>query len=928
MALANVIKGVPFSQVFHRIVVDSVEHLFIENKSGSIVHINTSNGVCRVVINNIINNDYVYTAYSKLSNCFYFNTQLGGDLLEYNPNTGEVHNYQLYNEGGTVYLGWSQLVGKYQPIIYNPLMSTDGHVYLGQFPTNNLHGYTRFNVLTKTFDDWSIHPDREFTHIYGRINNDAIYIDTGALAGVYSTYRWSEPADGYVDLRDTILSEIASAGLSVIDTTESGYLWVHQDDRSLVSATRRIIYNVGTPSGSKIIDIKSPSMWINRPANTNQAGTPVDTTNWITGVKLYDLATEAGLTEPTLFVSQAYCVPQKVGRYVYVGHYYLGAASHSFVFAIHPITKEAMYTYSFDKNITFLSNSERIRKCNFRGDYGFSSDDEIVNFLSDNVGNWYFIRPDNHTFQIYNMTTDPDDYIIRTVQLDNINDPDGLGVAHEPRFSSSTVVTLNEEDWYVNGNVESKAALAESYLQEIDGEIANIVYRFMPDKSKPAEILSVQAKGLWASSSAMTQALVAGVNKIACIGEVYTGVSFLDVIDEDTFTLKQYEGRMISPDGAIRMGDYIIAYGYAGSTVVFNISDWDNITRFSVPTSPTNEIPYMVDRPEGAFAMGQHSRTSGHWQGCAFSLIDLVAQTVTNLTHRFPNEFNFKVAVDLRSATGLSGASYPDATVEAAVQNYMASQGLTRAQVINRFLDTCRWHCSDAHTYGNKTVVGLAYTGVLGLVGIRIEETVSSGVWIDRDYYENEGGKALLIDTTDILNLQPSEIKPVTFNLTPNVQSMGRVAGSDNYLAFIVNDPANEQGFIRIVSKTDFETAANGSGIITSIPTVVTIDFGAGSGYGFGDADDFDQYDTHCSNAYFCEGDDLYITCRSNVIDGGNYPCVLKVDLATGSTETFAESPTRRTRAISYDGTRMLITNGTSLVINDNFTSQVGAITI
>jgi len=157
---------------------------------------------------------------------------------------------------------------------------------------------------------------------------------------------------------------------------------------------------------------------------------------------------------------------------------------------------------------------------------------------------------------------------------------------------------------------------------------------------------------------------------------------------------------------------------------------------------------------------------------------------------------------------------------------------------------------------------------------------------------------------------------------------MGRVAGSDNYLAFIVNDEVSYDGIIRIVSKTDFETAANGSGEITSIPTVVTIDFGGVTGYGFGDANDFDQYDTHCSNAYFCEGDDLYITCRSNVPDGGLYPCVLKVDLATGTATTFVESATRATRAISYDGTRMLITNGTSLVINDNFTSQVGAITI
>lgn len=921
MALTNIIKGVPISQVFHRIDVNGVEHLFIENKSGSIVHIIKDQGVCRVVINYKDTNAYFYTAYSQLSNCFYIT---GGEMIEYDPVSGNKHVYQAFKDGATIYSSWSQFIARYSPIFYNPLMSTDGHVYLGQYPFNNLHGYVRFNVLTKEFDDWSIHPDREFTHIYGRIFNDAFYIDNGALAGVYSSYRWAVEADDYVDLRDTILAEIASAGLTVLD---NGVLFLHQDDRELVSATRRIYYNIN--GGLKIIDIKSPSTWINRPANTDQSGIPVSTTNWITGVKLYDLATQAGLTVPTLNVSLAYCVPQKVGRYVYVGHYYLGAATYFFVFAIHPVTKEAMYTYSFNKYEAFLQNGERIRLCNFGGDYGFSSDDEIVNFLSDNVGNWYFIRPDTHQFVLYNMSTNPNGYIKAVVSLDDISDPNGFGVFFEPRFTSSVVQTINGEDWITNANVASKAALSTEYLQETTGDLTDITYRYLPDKSKPTEVISVQAKGLWSSVGALTQALVTASGKVACIGEVYNGAAFINVVDANNFTLQKYEGRMISPNGAIRVGNYIIAYGYSGTTNVFDVSDWNNIERFNLVTGPTNEVTYMTSRPEGILGLGISSRSAKHHEGCAFSLVDLDARTVIDLAADFPNEFIRNSAINLRSSIGLSGASYTDGAVESAVQAYMTSQVLTRLQVINLFKDTCRWHCADAHTYGDKTVVGLAYEGVLGLSGIRIERVVGSGDWIDQEFYSTEGGKALLIDTTDILNLQPSEIKPVTFNLTPNVQSMGRVAGSTNYLAFIVNDEVSYDGIIRIVSKTDFETAANGSGIITTIPTIVTIDFGGIAGYGFGDADDFDHYDTHCSNAYFCQGDNLYITCRSNINEGGGlYACVIKVDLTTGSSETFVKSATRVTRAISYDGTRMLITNGTSLVINDNFTSQVGSITI
>jgi len=515
-----------------------------------------------------------------------------------------------------------------------------------------------------------------------------------------------------------------------------------------------------------------------------------------------------------LDIGLAYCVPQKVGRYVYTGHYYLGNKTHFFTFPIHPVTKEAMYPYVFDKYADFLQSSIVIYKCNFGGLFGFSSDDELVGFILAG-GIYYYIRPDTHTFVAYNPITDVDNYVIRLVDLNSSTDPDGFGVYHESRFSLAVIETINGEDWYVDNNVASKAALSTEYLQETEGDITDITYRYMPDKTKLGEVLTVQAKGLWASAAAMTQALVVGVDKIACIGEVYNGASFLDVIDTDNFTLHQYEGRMISPNGALIVGDYVIAYGYAGTTNVFNISDWDNITRFNLVTGPTNEVTYMVARPEGVLSLGISSRSAKHHEGCAFSLVDLTARTVTDLASKFPNEFIRNSAINLRSALGLSGGSYSDATVEAAVQAYMTSQSLTRTQVIDLFKDTSRWHCADAHTYGNKTIVGLAYEGVLGLAGIRIEETFGSGIWIDRDYYENKGGKALLIDTTDILNLQPSEIKPVHFNLTPNVQSMGRVAGSDNYLAFIVNDPANEQGFIRIVSKTDFETAANGSGEIT-----------------------------------------------------------------------------------------------------------------
>lgn len=938
--LDNIMLGVPLNQVFNRIDIEGNEHLFIENKSGSVCHICVEKGINRTVLNSPQSNDYFYTGYSSLSNCYYLSNQDGIELLEYNPITGENRVFNMIPVGGWPYNSPSQFTTKNTAIPYIPQMSTDGHIYIGLYLYRGLYGYQRFNVLTKEFDLSSCIPDDEFSHIQMRRFNSAFYIDTGAFAGVYSTYIWSDSADGYVDLRDTILAEIVTSGLTF---TNNNYILLHQDDRDLASTTRRVFTAIGSGNTWKIVDLKSPSTYINtdKAGNdgifspiintcTTELGVPVSKTNWTSYVPLYDLAVQAGLTVPTLDSSIAYGVPQKVGRFVYVGKNYLGNASHFYNFLIHPDTGKAVYTYSFDKYTTYCQSQWADYVCNFGGDHGFSSDVEIVRFLSDISGNWYFFSPATKLFVMYNITTDPDDYIIRTINLDDFTDPLGFGVYHNPRFSPSVTTLLNEEEYYVDPNSFCNVALASIYGQEVLNGFTTVTYRVLADKSKPDEYFDFTFRNLYANAAELTTAVILRDAKAIAVGEVYSGVSAIDIADEDNFTLKKYIGNIISPNGAIKInGNLLFVYGYSGRSHIIDATDWENVTKIDIPSGESNEVIYATVRSEGVLALGQKSRSVGYHEGCVWNLVDIVNNTTTGISSRFPNEFNFRSAIDIRTTTGLTAASPSDGTVAAAVLAYMSSSGQTRAQVIAEFLDTCRWKISDAHTYGTKTVVGLGYQGVLGLDGMRIEETTGSGIWIDQSYYSTQGGKALLIDTTDILNVAPSEIKPVQFNLTPNVQSMGRVAGSTNYLAFIVNDPTNEQGFIRVVSKTDFETAANGSGIVTIIPTVVTIDFGGGSSYGFGDTVYFDNFNTHCSNAYFCEGDNLYITCRSNINEGGGlYACVIKVDLATGSSETFVKSATRATRAISYDGTRMLITNGTSLVINDNFTSQVGSITI
>ena len=935
--LTNLVKAIAINRAYLRNDVNDNEHFTVQNKSGSVIHLYPSKGIGRVMLNTIASNDYFYSNYSRTSNCLYYWNQDGLELLEYNIETGEKNFYNMHVVGGYASTAQSEFLARYPILPYGGYVSTDDHIYLSCLVGDSVYGYLRFNVTTKEFDEHSVVPDKEFTHIHMRNRNHAFYIDTGAFAGVYSSYIWTESSDGYTHLRDTIVAEIGASGLS---WPNSNLIFLHQDDRELVSATRRIYTPIGAGNTWKIIDIKSPSTWINtqRASSTgfdipktatciDQANAPVSTTNWSVLLFLYGLATEAGLTLPTLSVGIAHATPRLVGRFIYVGHHYLGAQTYFYNFVIHPDTGEAVYTYSFNKYDAYSDNQDYLDyKCNFGGDFGFSSSDEIVRFLTDNIGNYYFFRPDTKVFQAYNPITDPDDYVIRRVFLDTPTDVDGVGIY----IVTGIEENIDDLEYYTDSTTGiSTIALAVIYNQELKSDdIADVTYRVLPDKTSPDKYVDITVKNLYVNTSALSHAIPITGDKVAAIGEVYSGYSMGDIVSED-FVLKKYLGGAISPNGAIKSGNYIFVYGYSGVSNIIDFSDWNNIVKESLSTGQTNEVTYATVRPEGILALGQASRSSAYYTGCAFSIVDVAANTVTGITSLFPNEFNFRSAVDLRSLTALSDPTYSDVNVESAIQAYMTSSGKSRATVIAEFLNTARWGCADAHTYGTKTVVGLSYNGVLGLSGIRIRETLPSGTWIDQTYYQNEGGKALFIDTSDILTLAPSEIKPVQFTLAPNVQEMGRVAGSDNYLAFIVNDPTNEQGIIRVVTKTDFETAANGSGEITSLARTIEVSFGSTSNvYGFGDAQYFDSTNTHCSNAYFCEGDDLYITCRSNVIDAGLYPCILKVDLSTGSSEVFAKSATRATRAISYDGTRMLITNGTSLIINDNFTSQVGAITI
>ena len=929
MALIASVKGVPFNQAFVRIDIHGNEHLFMENGSGSMIHCWPAKGIIRTIVSRSTELEYFYTGYSHVSNCYYLWNQSGYDLIEYNPITGETKYYEMQNAGALSYTNQLILFVRYYPLPYIPLLSTDGNIYINLLIFNTIHGYIRFNVTTKEFDEHSAIPDQEFFHIHAKTECSARYLVHPTLGGVYSNYVFT---DDYIHLRNTIISELNSAGVTYVDT---GTIWVNYADRALLATNRRVIINI--TGGTRILDIKVNPLtnWINPATNLNQAGVSVDTTGWISGVSLYALNVQAGIpSAPTLSVSVTTLTTRKVGRFVYVGYGYIGNKTHFFTFGIHPITGEALYPPpSFNKYTTFLNNSSSstVYKCNFGGLFGFSSNNELVQFLAGNGnGLTYFIRPDNNAFEIYNPITNPDGYVIRAVTLNSTTDPDGLGCYHTPRFTNSVLETIDGLDYYVDNNFGCKTAIGLDYGQENFGDVSTVTYNILPDRTKPDETFSYEVENLYANPAVIIRALEFSLDKILCVGELYNGAACINYVDANTFTVQHRLNPFLSSNGVIRLNSTTaLAYGYSGVSHIIDAADWNNIKKIDVLSGSTNEVMYAATRTEGVVIGGISSRSASHHEGASFNMLNLTTKVVSSINDKFPNEFTRGSAINLRSLVGLTSETYSDTDVEIAVQAYMTSSGKSRATVIAEFLNTCRWKIADMYTSGNKTYVGLANQGVLGLKNIRIEQTVSSGIWINENYYSSSGGKALLIDSTNIYNLQPSEIKPVTFNLTPNVNDMGRIALSDNYVAFLINYD-DGTSVIRIVTKTGFDTAANGSGIITSLPTQVNLDAGiVATNYGFGDGDDFNHYDTHETNAYVTVGDILYVTYRSTVDEGGGLkPCVLKVNLTDGSVETFAKSATMTTRCISFLDNRMLITNGVNVEVVNNFTSQVGSITI
>lgn len=942
MALQETLKSFSLNVFFINVGVDGRLNIFVQIESQCVFHIDYDSGIATRIVAGSSDLTYVFIEYSITENLYYLRIQESGELIEFNPVNKQV---KVYNYNDTAYRpnrgNVLSVPTLYAAHPYVNGVSTDGNIWMGLESNNGSFGALLFNPVTKTVEKSNVLVDRELEHIHGIPQLDYYKIDTGAFSGVYTSYQFGSSLE---DINPTIISEIGSSGLT---WTNHHPIFLHWDDREVGSLTRRIFTPIGSSEKWRFIDLKSPSTYLESSAAkiynsgfaflqnfVDQSAVPVSKTGWSSGLNLSDVAGDVGITVPTYMVVQYLPRIRKIGRFVYNSFgSYLSNKSYTPNFALHPTTLEAIYPNSFDKYTTYLDNSYKIHKCNFGGLYGFSSDNELVVFVTDTGGNWGFYRPDNNTWTAYDQAGDPGGYIVRRdVNLDDPDDPDGLGIVHEGRFGNTSVAEYFGEDWNVPRGIWAKGTSASVAVDpvntEIDPErpIGSVTLKVTDNiLAGTLEYKNIKLNNARTGLGEVCHALEARADKFVIAGQMYSGISLINYVDPDTWTFQGYKSSRLSFDGAIIFdsGNKVFCHGYLGANQIIDITDWDNIQSTTIGVGDGNEPVYAALRSDCILTTGVKIREQGYKNGLLIDRYNLSAPyTVTKITDVMPNELNTKAVISLRTAAGMTDAEYSDAVVETKIQAYMITSGQSRADVIAEFLDTCRWDTEGLITYGNRIVLGLTHRGPLALSGIRIEQTVGSGVWINQDYYDaTTYPKVGYINIADITTLTPSDVKLVEFQVAGLlVSSVGRVLQTENYLCFVINNIGLLQSTIKCVSKSNFEAAATSGTPITTWDKEITIPyFGTGNNGLGGDSED---NATHQIYGYDYYGDVLYAGSKGGNGGSGNYPIVYAVDIVAESYSQFA------TRSTQSDGTnvsinattkKMLIGSGTNVYVIEDF---------
>lgn len=953
---------------------EEVEHYFYTTKSGVVIDIQPQKGIARKIIStNNDDNAYPEITYSWKANTYLINNGSGNrsntSIYEYDPVTGKVRcldmSDKLSHYEGPLANSTNTYISYNSAPLYFTEISTDGGVFGSNYVYRGSPSVWYYNPNTREIEWYNKYSYKKLDALYGQKSAKGIKVDnSGAFDGVYGAHFFTDEG---VNIFSTIETEAAANNIVFKGWR---YFFLHHADRAVGSSTRRVICRASISSGTTkwyVIDVKSPTnfyisvetdefdVYDSYSSKTweDQSSASIATTNWSKSSDLTTYNAETSYLNPEFDLSIFYSKSKIVGRF---GYNYSYVANKSYYYCLpHALEDGNGFLKGdmiFPTNWTetdweneFLNNGNTLIVCkaNLGGVQGFSSEDEYVGFFQNQDKSSYgYIRPDNYEFVEYNYVSDPSGFIVES-NIDTTQGEFGCWLNRSNPVQESTT-EIDGDLWYTDtGFSKLKSAInTEQQVELFEGQKSgNINFEVLPDKDKPWQRYSIGVESVCTTYGDLLNIIEASVDVLAVSGVKYSGLLVKERQGDDSLDPIKTFPNVISYKGVMKYSDVeIYYYGYLGATEKLDLTNYPNLTSADyitefAPNTICTEQNYMTKFDSDFLLISGTVPRSSAYKG-SYGCVGYYRRSDgdVSLFPGIPNNAAKNINTTVRTTFGLTGNSYSDSVAEDIFAASIITQGLTRLQGISALEDTCMYGSQGVESYGDgdKFIINLQWLGIGGLIGFRINEQADGlGTWHDENSdATGEYPKCIFVNKADgdLSTLQASDYKYVTFNEAGllNKGYCGRTAISTNYIAFLDHDHASGNAVVRVISKTNLETAANGTGT-TNFDATYNVALGNNNGeYGFGSEHQSFYNFTSVNgvrNAFFTIGDDLYVSV--SIDSGSPYAAIIKIDLSDGTqtiwcTDTVKQASrsltynsTTNTAFVTRDKTAFRITNFTGL---------------
>lgn len=950
MAFENTIKGTgvrDYNYCIERRPVtgggyEQVEHIFVCLVSGSVIDLQPGKGVAATVCQLKHTNSYPQVGYAWNGNKFYVTT--GGEevgnaaIYEYDPvkcvvtQVFESLNFLPYHNNRFA------LANNRAGSFANLGISTDGHFYGTFFRNSGLPGMIR--IANGVLDIYNQEPDLK-AEIRQGINGQYGHQFTAtpsALQGVYTEYFF---ADDYTPIYATIISDATAAGVTFAGEFQ---LKLHTADRAAGSATRRVagacnVSGVDAPGvyTQKVINLKNiADRYIIGFDETSALVWPIGAG---TSDFMYNLIGVHGIANPTYAFSNVYASEGRhAGEFMYAASYMEnGIRFYGLPYALQDYPSFGIekgqvifpLNQSWDRATQLPMNAGSlvgVYKCDFNSNFGFSAGPKYVMFFYSHADGTTkgFLRLDNLQFQAYDPIANPSSYVLSSVTTDAEVLAEFGCMAD--RFGISTEIGTTV--CYTHALLDS--AIAEEIAIELNadgGNLCSVTVDYTAQKTSD-NLRQATCELIPTVTSEVAGVVELAPNQLAVAGLLYAGIvmytrSGASLTKTATYTSINSIYQWLRFDATAAIG-----LGYPNKISV--------VTSAPVFTKYTIEIKQVLYGCKFsstlAILCGVNLRVKNYYERYMYVASFNKNTGVSALLVNTPNKFNPLSGQALRGAMGLVQDTYSDADSMTAAVAYAALHGITLSQLITLALATCKYAAFDPVKWStSKVLVSLNRRQISALRGIRInDQPDQSGTWYD----ENNGlsadyPAAMYFDKADLTTLVSNDYKEVRFEVSGfvGISTLGRLAASTDYVAFMKNNNSAGNATIYVVTKAAIESAASTGLPITSFFGTYDIALGSTSAaYGFGSGGtgyDFLNASWKPNQCFFTVGNFLFVSVITAVTSGGSKPAIYRVDLATGTTVIYARLNSDNDKALNYnpDTDRCFVSVGTPFYIIDTFSS-------